>query len=56
MYLLLNGNDFHFEMQNICRLFLPQEKILTMYDTVDTGALEGLVVTGCMQPQATVSL
>ena len=33
MYLLLCGNDFHFEMENICRLFLPQEKIVTLYDT-----------------------
>lgn len=28
MYLLLNGHDYHFELQNICRLFLPQEKIV----------------------------
>lgn len=27
MYLLLKNHDFHFELQNICRLFLPQEKI-----------------------------
>lgn len=28
MYLLLKNHDFHFELQNICRLFLPQEKIV----------------------------
>lgn len=46
MYLLLNGNDFHFEMENICRLFLPQEKIVTLHETADTGDFEGLTVTG----------
>ncbi len=45
MYLLLNGNDFHFEMENICRLFLPQERIITLHDTTDTGEYNGLVVT-----------
>ena len=49
MYLLLCGNDFHFEMENICRLFLPQEKIVTLYDTVDDGSLAGLVVTGTLE-------
>ena len=28
MVLLLEGHSFHFELQNICRLFLPQEKIV----------------------------
>ncbi len=49
MYLILNGNDFHFEMQNICRLFLPQEKIVTLYDVMDDGSMEGIVVTATMQ-------
>lgn len=49
MYLLLSGNDFHFEMENVCRLFLPQEKIVTLHDTVDDGGFEGLVVTGTLQ-------
>lgn len=49
MYLLLNGNDFHFEMENICRLFLPQEKIITLYNTTDNGTLEGLTVTADME-------
>ncbi len=49
MYLLLNGNDFHFEMENVCRLFLPQEKIITLHDTVDDGGFEGLIVTGTLQ-------
>lgn len=52
MYMLLNGNDFHFEMENVCRLFLPQEKIITLHDTVDDGAFEGLTVTGTMQEGA----
>ncbi len=52
MYLLLNGNDFHFEMENVCRLFLPQEKIITLHDTVDDGTFEGLTVTGTLQKGA----
>jgi oxygen-independent coproporphyrinogen-3 oxidase len=50
MFLLLLGNDYHFEMENICRLFLPQEKIVTLYDTADDGSLGGCVVTGSMEP------
>ncbi len=49
MYLILNGNDFHFEMQNVCRLFLPQEKIITLYDMADDGSMQGIVVTATMQ-------
>lgn len=52
MNLLLCGNDFHFEMENICRLFLPQEKIVTLYDTVDDGSLAGLTVTGTLESGA----
>lgn len=40
MYLLLNNHDFHFELQNICRLFLPQEKIVIVDSAVDlTGVI-----------------
>lgn len=49
MYLILNGNDFHFEMQNVCRLFLPQEKIITLYDVTDDGSMQGIVVTASMK-------
>lgn len=52
MYLLLNGNDFHFEMENVCRLFLPQEKITTLHDTADDGSFEGLTVTGTLVERA----
>ena len=34
MYLVLKNHDFHFELQNICRLFLPQERI-EIVDSVD---------------------
>lgn len=41
MYLLLKNHDYHFELQNICRLFLPCEKIVI----VDSSeGLTGLVV------------
>lgn len=32
MHLYLQGHDFHFELENVCRLFLPLEKITTHYD------------------------
>ena len=35
MVLVLQGHDFHFETENICRLFLPQEKILTVREVPD---------------------
>lgn len=41
MKLCLLGNDFHFEAENICRLFLPQEKIETVYTREDG---EGITV------------
>lgn len=51
MYLLLGGNDFHFEMENVCRLFLPQEKIITLHDATDDGSFAGLVVTATLQKE-----
>lgn len=41
MYLVLNNHDFHFELSNICRLFLPQERI-EIVDNVD--GLDGMAV------------
>ena len=41
MFLLLQGHTYHFELQNICRLFFPQEKIV-IPDT-DTLPTEGIV-------------
>ncbi len=42
MHLFLCGHDFHFELENVCRLFLPQEKILTHTD----GAAQALRYEG----------
>lgn len=28
MLLLLDGHDYRFEMENLCRLFVPREKIV----------------------------
>lgn len=43
MQLFLKGNDFHFELENICRLFLPQEKIITHHTDFPNGEETGLV-------------
>ncbi len=37
MILLLQGHDFHFELQNICRLFFPQNKIVIADTLPDEG-------------------
>jgi len=52
MHLFLQGNDFHFELENICRLFLPQEKIITHPNEAPVEDIEGLVVVCCMQNTA----
>ncbi len=39
MYLLMKGHPFRFEIENICRLFLPMEKVIV----VDTPPEEGVV-------------
>lgn len=44
MLLCLLGHDFHFETENICRLFLPHEKIQTVRERPAADA-EGLVAT-----------
>ena len=43
MHLYLCGNDFHFELENVCRLFLPLEKVNIHYEE-SPELLEGLVV------------
>jgi len=43
MHLYLRGNDFHFELENVCRLFLPLEKIITHREETP-DAFEGLTV------------
>lgn len=47
MHLYLRGNDFHFELENVCRLFLPLEKVNIHYEE-SPELLEGLVVE-CIQ-------
>lgn len=43
MHLYLCGNDFHFELENVSRLFLPLEKITTHHDEIPEMT-EGLTV------------
>ena len=47
MVLYLHGHDYHFELQNVCRLFLPQEK-LTVADSPDTPS-DGAALTACLE-------
>ena len=43
MHLYLRGQDYHFELENVCRLFLPLEKVETHHDE-DPVDNTGLVV------------
>ena len=50
MHLYLLGNDFHFECENVCRLFLPLEKIITHHGEQPTMS-DGLSVVCIMQTE-----
>lgn len=43
MHLYLRGNDFHFELENVCRLFLPLEKIITHHEETP-DSIDGLSI------------
>ena len=43
MVLYLLGNDYHYELENLCRLFLPQEKITVTHECPEDAT--GLTVT-----------
>lgn len=49
MHLYLRGQDFHFELENVCRLFLPLEKVVTHHDE-EPAKTEGLIVQCDMAP------
>lgn len=55
MILQLVGHDFHFELQNICRLFLPQER-LTVAETIPENNEESVVVTRLVKENAKTAL
>lgn len=49
MILYLLGHDYHFELQNVCRLFLPQEKLVATADESlpsDGAALTARLIKG----------
>lgn len=52
MHLYLQGHDFHFELENISRLFLPLEKIVTHPDGSAVEQAEGLRVIASMARDA----
>ncbi len=43
MHLYLRGQDYHFELENVCRLFLPLEKVVTHHDE-EPSKTDGLIV------------
>lgn len=52
MHLYLQGHDFHFELENVSRLFLPLEKIITHPDGSIVEAIDGLRVIASMASDA----
>ena len=48
MHLYLQGHDFHFELENVSRLFLPLEKIVTHSDGSSVEEVDGLRVIATM--------
>lgn len=50
MHLYLRGQNYHFELENVCRLFLPLEKVVTHHDE-ELTEFEGLVVQCDMTPK-----
>lgn len=50
MHLYLVGNDYHFELENVCRLFLPLEKIVTHHEEAPEE-IDGLTVECGMAQQ-----
>ncbi len=49
MVLYLEGHDYHFELQNVCRLFLPQEKLTVAQSSDD--ASDGAALTARLERQ-----
>lgn len=49
MHIYLRGNDYHFELENVSRLFLPLEKIVTCHDEPAPAAEEGLTAECCRE-------
>lgn len=54
MILLLHGHTFHFELQNICRLFLPQERIVITKEG-EAISQDGLLAETVLQREAEVT-
>lgn len=46
MTLIIDGHSFHYEMENLCRLFCPQEKILVTENAPEPGETGLLAYTG----------
>lgn len=59
MILYVDNHTFHFEMENVCRLFMPMEKIRTQYLGTDAPCIDETAVfayTGIREGQAVCRL
>ena len=57
MNLILNGHKFRYEIENICRLFLPQEPVAVLWDAPEETAPGGLTAyTGLSRGEAVTTI
>lgn len=50
MVLLVDGHPYHYEMENLCRVFLPYDEIKTVYEAIESlPEYETTVYTGIQQ-------
>ena len=54
MVLYLQGHDYHFELQNVCRLFLPQERLVIAESDATQSDGAALITRLEKQPTETV--
>ena len=53
MTLLIDGHAFHYEMENLCRVFYPQERIRVVYEPAED---EIVIATSLRKEKATTAL
>ena len=57
MVLMIEGHDFHYEMENLCRIFFPYQKIVTLRGTRQQAPPDDIIAyTGIFESDGIVTL
>lgn len=57
MVLMIEGHDFHYEMENLCRIFFPYQKIVTLRGTRQQAPSDDIIAyTGIFESDGIVTL